>query len=372
MKKKVVFFIESFSGGGAERVLLTILRNLDMTKFDVIVLVVSNSGVYSREFHALDVKIVSILGNRTSILNKVKYKLVYNLLPPEIAIKWVLKGINANTYVSFIEGYCTKLFSRLPKTTRKLAWVHIDLDAFPWTIAKGIYRDKREEIDTYHCYDKVIGVSQQVSNMLVDKYGIQAAQTIYNPIDEDRIKTCSSDISHEEIDKRFFNLVSVGRLTMQKGYDKLIQLMPYMLSVNPNLHLYIIGEGEARQKLEDDIKRLNLQDHVRLLGFMDNPYSMMKNMDLFVCSSIAEGFSLVIAEAMIVGLPVVSMKCAGPNELLDMGKYGILCSTFDDLRNSILKVSKDSNLLDALKEKAKERSRFFNTASIVKQIESIL
>ncbi len=370
-RKKVLFFIESFSGGGAERVLLTVLRNIDMAKFEVTILVVSDSGVYRRDFHELGVKIVPVLDNSLNTLNNIKYKLVYNLLPPKLTVKWLLKDIEADTYVAFIEGFCTKVFAKLPKNKRKITWVHIDLDAFPWTIEKGIYRDKNEEINTYHNYDNVIGVSQQVTEMLANKYGLHSAQTIYNPIDEDRIRRLSVN-DNIDIDKEYFNMVSVGRLTKQKGYDKLIGLMPEMLSSNPQLRLYIIGEGEERQNLEDNIERLNLQKQVKLLGFMDNPYSLMKEMDLFVCSSIAEGFSLVIAEAMIVGLPVVSMECAGPSELLGNGEYGMLCRTFKELDQTILRVSTDSDLLQSLKNKAQTRSRHFNTTSIIRQIESIL
>lgn len=371
IRKKVVFFIESFSGGGAERVLLTVLRNLDMTKFEVTVLVINDCGVYSCDFHELGVRVVSVLSSSSALLNKIKYKLVYNILPPELAVKWLLRGIEADTYVSFIEGYCTKTFARLPKEKRKIAWVHSDLDSFPWTIEKGIYRSKHEEIGDYQRYDEVIGVSQQVTDMLVDKYGLGSALTIYNPIDENRIKQLST-AGNPRLDHSAFNIVSVGRLTRPKGYDRLIGLMPRMLKSNPALRLYIIGEGEERQALEYYIEQLNLQKYVKLLGFSDNPYALMKNMDLFVCSSIAEGFSLVIAEAMIVGLPVVSMECAGPNELLGNGEYGILCPTFDELGEAIVKVSTDAALMQSLRDKALERSRYFNTSSTVRQIESIL
>ena len=95
-------------------------------------------------------------------------------------------------------------------------------------------------------------------------------------------------------------------------------------------------------------------------------------MDLFVCSSIAEGFSLVIAEAMTVGLPIVSMACAGPKELLDFGKYGILCNSYSDLAQAIGEISNNPSLQAALRDKAVTRSRMFNTVNTIHQIEALL
>ena len=80
---------------------------------------------------------------------------------------------------------------------------------------------------------------------------------------------------------------------------------------------------------------LGISDCVTFTGFMKNPYALMSKMDLFVCSSRAEGFSLAIAESMVLGVPVVSMNCSDPNELIDNNKYGALCDTYDDLEKAI-------------------------------------
>lgn len=371
-RKRVLFFIESFSGGGAERVLLTILRNLDMTRFDITVLVVSDIGVYRKDFHSLNITIIPVLNCNSRLINKVKYKLVYNILPPKMVARWLLKGIEADTYVAFVEGYCTKILSHLRSDKRKIAWVHTDLNCHPWTIAKGIYHSSKEEKEAYTCFDISIGVSNDVSNVLKNQYGLKSICTIYNPIDESRIVNMSRVQPELNIDKSKFNVISVGRLTQPKGYDKLIDLMPKILASNPSVRLYIVGEGEERQKLEHQIKELNLSDKVILTGFMENPYSLMRDMDLFVCSSVAEGFSLVVAEAFIVGLPVISMECSGPVELLGQGEYGLLCSTYDELANKIAQVSQDNALLQELCNKSKRRASDFNTRNIISTIENIL
>lgn len=371
-KKRIIFFIESFAGGGAERVLYTILRYIDRDKFDITILVMSDVGVQREAFHRLGFEIKNVLNCKIGWLNKVKYKLLYNILPVKMALKWLLRGVEADTYVAFVEGYCTKVFSQLKSAKNKIAWVHIDIDTFPWTVEKGIYKCFEEEKNAYHRFDKVIGVSGSVTGVLRDKYCLQNSILLYNPIDEIRIKEQASIESNIEIDKDTFNVVSVGRLTRQKGYDELIRMMPFLISANPKIRLYIIGEGEDRPALEQEIARLKLEKYIILLGFLDNPYSLLKKMDLFVCSSRAEGFSLVIAEAMIVGLPIISMECAGPCELLDYGKYGILCKSYEELKEKILSAATDESLLQALKSSAKERGENFNTKDVVKSIEDML
>jgi len=370
--KKVVFFIESFSGGGAERVLYTILRYINRERFDVTILVMNDAGAHKEAFHSLGLKIVNVLDGKFSLLNNIKYKFIYSILPAKISAKWMLRGISADTYVAFVEGYCTKIISTISSKKRKIAWVHIDLKKFPWTIEKGIYSSKIDEEKSYSRFSEVIGVSQDVTEVMKLEYGITNAKTIYNPIDESRIKQASNGHCEIGVNKGYFNIISVGRLTRQKGYDLLIDSMPEIVASNPNVRLYIVGEGEDRTSLENQIQCLGLEQYVILTGFLQNPYSLMAQMDAFVCSSRAEGFSLVIAEAMIVGLPVISMECAGPCELLDNGKYGILCKSYDELKNGIMGISKDASLLEDLRNKAVERGGTFDTVSIVKQIESLL
>lgn len=372
IRRSIAFFIESFSGGGAERVLLTILRHIDLEKYDVTVVVMSDTGVYSRAFHSLKVRIVNVMGRNGGLFSKVKYKLLYNLLPPPIVCRWILRGIKAETLVAFVEGYCTKVFAYAPAGVRKVAWVHIDLDTFPWPVQKGIFSGFEQERKVYSKFNAVIGVSQNVVDVMQVKYGIKHASLLYNPIDEDRIAALATEHCRVKTEPSAFNVVSIGRLTRQKGYDLLIAQMPAMLASNPNIRLYIIGEGEDRPALEWQIHELGLENKVKLLGFLDNPYNLLKKMDLFVCSSRAEGFSLVIAEAMICGLPVLSMECSGPNELLGDGRYGILCKTHNQLAEEIVRISKDSFSLSTLRDKAKERAVDFNTAKTIQQIENIL
>lgn len=125
-----------------------------------------------------------------------------------------------------------------------------------------------------------------------------------------------------------------------------------------------------KKQLEEYIKENKLTNIVKLQGFVKNPYPYLKNSDLFICSSRAEGYSLVIAESLILNVPVISTKCSGPNELLDFGKYGMLVENDEDsLYLGLKNIIDDRNKLKELKKKSQKRSEIFNYKKTIERIE---
>ena len=358
--KRILFFIESLGGGGAERVLVTILKHFDYEKYNVTLMTLVDGGVLKEEIMGIPIHYETIIRPSTKpwliLWNKIKYKLIYQWLPVKIVNNWIVPQSDVDIYVAFTEGFATKLISYSPR--KKLAWVHIDLKSYPWTLHARIYRNLQDEIKTYYKYNRVICVSKSVEGVMRDFYMLSNTSTIYNPIDVEEI--CRKAESPTDLMvSSAYNIVSVGRLVRQKGYDKLIPIVAKLRQEGYNNNLYIIGEGSERNNLEQLISDYNLCGNVNLLGFIKNPFTLLKKMDLFVCSSRAEGFSLVIAEAMTLGLPVVSMDCAGPNELLDGGKYGLLCSDYEQLYKEVKRIMSSPKLCKALSWRAKEGSLRF-------------
>lgn len=340
MKKKVLFFIESLAGGGAEKVLSTLVQHIDESRFDVTVCVISGGGRYD-EVVASNVNLVKIFDNaeRYTGIKKLwyilRYNLIYKFLPAWLVYAlFVSKGYDVE--VAFVEGFATKVIAAsLNKKAKKIAWVHVDLIQRPWPIELGVFKNMDEERAAYNKYDKVVCVSRSVEDIMRDAYGLENTLTIYNPLDSDLILSLGKEQSDFDVDQSKYNIVSVGRYTKQKGYDLLLPVIAKVRESHPNVHLWLIGEGSERTALEQQAAALGIAENVTFTGFLKNPYALMSKMDLFVCSSRAEGFSLVIAESLILGVPVISMNCSGPNELIGKNECGILCDTYEQLEAEI-------------------------------------
>lgn len=164
-------------------------------------------------------------------------------------------------------------------------------------------------------------------------------------------------------------IVACGRLCHQKGFTYLLEAMVKVRRIVP-AHLWIVGEGPLRPRLERQIRRLGLGDAVRLLGFRSNPYQLMAAADVFVLSSVYEGFGNVVAEAMACGTPVVATDCPhGPAEILENGEAGLLVPPRDAaaLAVSILRLLYEPNLRDRLVTRGRARSQQFHADTIVRQ-----
>lgn len=186
---------------------------------------------------------------------------------------------------------------------------------------------------TYPRAERVIAVSDGVRSDLVRKFGVRPkrVQTIYNPFDIAKIQQSALEIAEFDLPERF--LVSAGRLVKRKGFDDLLDA--YAAS-GQSLPLCILGEGAERDRLAARIDAMGLGSRVQMLGYARNPFAIVGRADMFVSPSHCEGFPNAIAEAMVLGVPVVSTDCpSGPGELLDQvervdfdgvhaGKFGIL------------------------------------------------
>ena len=369
----ILIFIESLSAGGAERVLVTILKHLDYSKYRVTLMPLVDTGVLKKHIDMSKINYSPVIHQTNNfwqkIINKIKYKLIYSYLPCKIVNRWIIPQKDIDTYIAFTEGFSTKLISYSPK--RKYAWVHADLGADPWTLTNRIYRNIKEEQNAYNQFDEVVCVSKYVERVMNEQYGIPHTTTIYNPIDYHNIIKKAKQPTDRKLSPSF-NIVSLGRLVPQKGFDRLINAVGKLRNEGNNIELYIIGEGIERKHLEDIIMNGNLQNCIHLTGFMSNPYPLMSKMNLFVCSSRAEGYSLAIAEAIILGLPVVSTDCAGPKELLGNGKYGMLVNNNEDaIYEGLSQIICSPSIINDLRLKSVEKQKSFGIKRSLDQIEHL-
>jgi len=186
---------------------------------------------------------------------------------------------------------------------------------------------------TYPWADGVITVSQGVAQDLAKVTGLSVKdiQVIYNPV----LTSNLLDKVKQPLDHPWFVpgeppvILGVGRLEPQKDFANLIQAFARVRQIRP-VRLMILGQGGEESKLKHLIHQLQLDDDVKMPGFVQNPYAYMTRSAVFALSSAWEGFGNVLVEAMAAGVPVVSTNCpSGPAEVLDNGRYGILVPVGD-------------------------------------------
>ena len=367
MKKKILFLIESFAGGGVEKVFIDLINNMDISKYDITVMSIWDYGVRKKDLRK-DVKYKSIFPNIKGIS-----RVFHNFVEKSDGSLLYKLGIREkyDIEIAFIEGRATKIIGASTNpNSRKIAWVHIDLSQGHWT--SRVFRESLER--EKHCYKKfndIVFVSNSAKEGFKNLFGddFDNLQVKYNPIiAEEIINKAEEEVKDIEKPKDKKLLVTSGRLVSQKGYEGLLEVCNKLNKDNIKYELWILGEGWERPKLEELIDKYNLTN-VKLLGFKENPYKYIKQGDLFVCSSINEGFSLVIAEAMILGLPAISTNCSGPNELLNFGEYGYMVENNEEaLYKGLKEIINDDKKLKYYKKKSSERVDFFNYKNRIRDI----
>ena len=371
MKNKILFLIESFAGGGVEKVFIDLINNMDISKYDITVMSIWDYGVRKKDLRK-DVKYKSIFPNIKGIS-----KIFHNFVEKSDGKLLYKFGIREkyDIEIAFIEGRATKIIGASTNpNSKKIAWVHIDLEQGHWT--SKVFRKSIElEKSYYKKFNDIVFVSNSAKEGFIKLFGedFDNLQVKYNPIIADDVINKSKEVVDDiEKPKDKKLLVTSGRLVSQKGYESLLEVCNRLNKDKFNYELWILGEGWARPKLEELVDKYKL-NNVKLLGFKENPYKYINQGDLFVCSSKNEGFSLVIAEAMILGLPVISTNCSGPNELLNFGEYGFMVeNTEDALYEGLREILKDENKLKYYIEKSKERVNFFNHKNRISDIERLL
>ena len=224
MKKRIVFFVNSLTGGGAEKVLQTLLNGWEGRGWDISVYCLKKEDVppgYPRSiaFHFLLDSLRKGDGFWTRLKVKAGNKLkllVYRHCPPPVFYRMFVRG-TYDVEAAFIEGYATRIASGSPNPdSRKLAWVHIDLAANHWTLPA--YRNAEEEKRAYRQFDTVVSVSRDVRESVVALAGpLRDARVLYNPIDAQAIREKSAEFVPQRPEGKMLFCAS-GRLVRQKGF----------------------------------------------------------------------------------------------------------------------------------------------------------
>jgi glycosyltransferase involved in cell wall biosynthesis len=227
--------------------------------------------------------------------------------------------------------------------------------------------------------DLIVAVSEDVRRDLMEHYKLPAEKivVIHNPTDVQQIRARAAEpVEHpwcHEPDRPL--VVAAGRLVRIKGFELLLEAFA-RLPEHLGARLLLIGEGGEQPRLQHLMEQLGLQKRVMLLGFQENPWKYMVHADVFVLSSLAEGFPLVIGEALALGLPILATDCSpGMREYLpDGGQYGLLVppDNVTALAQGLEKLLSDRELRKRLAEQAPRRMETLDLPQIMSAYEAVL
>lgn len=306
---RILFLIPTLTGGGAERVIITLLRHLDRSKFSLALAVVDTSdAVYLKDVPE-DVEFIDLRCSR------VRYALL-----KIIGLIWRRSPTVVFSTLGHLNLALAIIRPLLPNKVRYVARETIVVSELLRLYSKPewwrwAYRR------FYQRFDTVICQSQNMYDDLVKNFSFppRKAVIIHNPLDIERIHRLAQEplgILGKKNSDAQINLVAAGRLSYQKGFDLLIEALA--LCCDPRLHLNLLGEGPLRKELEQLAQAKRLATQVRFVGFQKNPYPFFARADVFVLSSRFEGFPNVVLEALACGTPVIATPApGGVREILD-------------------------------------------------------
>lgn len=238
---------------------------------------------------------------------------------------------------------------------RKLIYLHSDMKMDMERKVNGVrphYTNLKGVMSLYPYYDKLVSVSEVTKQENIKKIATRKTinkfnasmntinlDRIYNSINEDNdifmkngerviVREQDKQITSVPFHKNDYKVMTMGRLSPEKGFDNLIKAFSGIVEANPNARLYILGDGPLKHQLNKLIESLNLSEHVFLMGQKRNPFNIMKDCELFVLPSYYEGQSMVLLEALTVGIDILASDIPANQYVLDYGKYGML--SFND------------------------------------------
>lgn len=364
---KILFLIHDLGQGGAEKVLVNLVNNMDRSKFNITVITLFGGGV-NEQFLKKDIYYKSIW--KKEIPGNSKWM---KLFTPEQLHKICVKE-KYDIEVAYLEGPTTRIIAGSPNDTTKLvSWIHGEQRNERNVISS--YRGKQETLSCYRRMDRIITVSETVRKDFINIFheNSRKIQVIYNTNESEEIKK-KSKIEIDIFNKNEFNLISVGSLKPVKGFDRLVRIHSRMRREGIPVHTYILGKGPQKDELQNLIREHKVEESFSLLGYDTNPYKYVAKADLLVCSSWREGFSTSATEALIVGTPVCTVEVSGMKEMLgDNNEYGLVVeNTEEALYQGIKRFFVEPGLLEYYKRKAKIRGKDFSKEKTVQAVEKML
>lgn len=397
--KSILFVINTMGMGGGERGILELFDQIDLEKYEVSLFVLTGQG-----------ELISQIPDKVHLLNKIYFPISVLDHPGQVRltktamrsmfahgticrrmnyivrnlwdmikkgeiqkdkILWQIISDGAQRMnqgydlaVAYLEGGSAYYVASHVEAKRKAAFIHTN-----YGIAG--YNRKLDE-DCYTKFDHIFTVSESVKESFLDSYPECSNRTtvFYNLINKDKIMLKAREAGGFSDSYSGFRILTVGRLVPQKALPVAIDAMKILKNSGRSFRWYVLGEGEIRKKLQEQIQELGLEEDFILLGTVENPYPYYAQCNLYVHTTYCEGKSIAIEEAQILGCAMLVTEHSGVREQIEDGVDGKICALNpQEIAENILEMAQDQQKLNAYRQAAAQRKQTDNQREVNKLLE---
>lgn len=380
---KILYIITRMIPGGAARIVLSLCKNLDKNKYDIVLLYGQDGSIHDlkEELADCNIKFIIIPELRRNI----------NIIKDAVALIKIYLFIKRERF-DIVHTHTSKA-GVLGRFAARLAGAPVVVHTphghifMPGASINGVSENRLKMnslllIERFLSFfsDRIISLSNDEKKAEIklkiakpDKF-----VTIYNGIDAQECSQLKMDVSKTKeglgIPLDYAVLGTIGRLEPEKGQRYFIEAAKLVLEKMPKVKFLIIGEGTLKKELQDYAAKLGIVDCITFLGLRKDIYTLLSIMDIFVLPSLYEGFGIAILEAMSACLPVVASNVGGIPEVIVDGQTGFLVKPANpkDLADKILLLLNNKDMRLAIGQRARKRVEdFFDLKMMTKDTECL-
>ena len=380
--KKILFVINTLGRGGAENALIQLIKKIDKSEYDVSLFVVLGQGELIDKIPS-NVRILNENYDSSSVLSKEgKKNLKRNIFKKSFKKAALLRNIfyiisnffamlfkgkilsdkllwktlsdaspvfdeEYDLAVAYLEGASTYYVRDYVKAKKKAAFIHVNYSEAGYT--------RKLDKNAYLDFDGIYTVSEDAKESFLTIYPecVEKTSVFENIIDRETILEKADENGGFEDDFDGKRILTIARLTPQKAIDVSVKACKELIEKGENVRWYVLGDGELREKLEALIKECGLSERFFLLGVKDNPYTYLKQCDIYVHATKFEGKSIAIREAQVLKKPIIVSDCKSNLELVKDEEDALVCALdSSDICEKILRLFIDENLCKKISENA--------------------
>jgi glycosyltransferase involved in cell wall biosynthesis len=363
--------------GGVEKVILSMLNNLNPDKFDITVCLNLNQGELKDEFPHHIKKVYLADGKESFSQNALIHK--FQLIRRRLKLSRALKDHKisdrilgnkkfdieiAPTYAAF-----SSVINSSNKDSKKIGWFHSEINV------PGMKPLVPDILENFPQFDHMIYCSQKIKDIMHQSYPdlqYPAETVVINAIPIEEIKKKAEE-KIEDFPQEGPVFVSVGRLHNRKGYHKLIDAHKKLIDEGFHHRVVVIGNGEEMKNLTQQILNNNVQETFILRGNRMNPYPYIKKADYFILSSESEAWPLVIAEALILQKPIIATDTGDVGVMIKDRETGYLINyDTNEMYEAMKTFLTDQELISHIRKNLETIEDQFDNQKIFNAVESII